>query len=229
MADRPDPSAPSGLSASAGQYPDVWPYNSLLPARRGLLVVLSGPSGVGKDAVLASLRASGLAFTKIVTVTTRAPRPTEIPGRDYYFLTRDEFEHWRQGDRFLEWANVYGTPYGTPAAAVQEALARGETVLLKIDVQGAAQVKRKAPNAVFIYLGPGSFDELRHRLTRRGTETEAEYQRRVQQAHDELEQVPLYDYLVVNRQGDLAAAVDQVRAIIVAERVRVQPREILIR
>lgn len=188
--------------------------------------MLSGPSGVGKDALIARLEADGCAFTRIVTATTRAIRPGEMPGQSYHFLSQEEFARWRSEGKLLEWAEVYGTPYGTPIEDVRRALEAGETVLLKIDVQGAAQVKQKAPDAVFIYLGPGSFDELVQRLTRRGTETREAFERRVQQAREELEQIPLYDYVVVNRQGKLQCAVDQVRAIITAERLRVHQRHV---
>ena len=223
--------APTGASRPpcSTQFPNVWPYDELLPDRTGLLVVLSGPSAVGKDAVINALRADGFPFTKIVTATTRAPRQGERAGRDYHFLSVDEFTRWRQDDRFLEWANVYGTPYGTPIEDVRRALAAGETVLLKIDVQGAAQVRQKAPNAVFIFLGPGGFEELRQRLTRRGTETDEQYQHRVQEAREELLQLPEYDYLVINRQDELRCAVEQVKAIITAERLRVHPRPIPLR
>ncbi|HVC34531.1 MAG TPA: guanylate kinase [Chloroflexota bacterium] len=225
-------SDPSRAAESAGrpacttELPAAWPYDELLLPREGLLVVLSGPSGAGKDAVIARLEASGFPFTRVVTATCRPIRLGEVPGKSYHFLTPEEFARWRAEGKLLEWAEVYGVPYGTPIDDVRRALAAGETVLLKIDVQGAAQVKQKAPAAVFIYLGPGSFEELVHRLARRGTESEAVFQRRVQQAREELRQVPLYDYLVINRQGELGCAVDQVQAIITAERLRVHPRQI---
>jgi guanylate kinase len=210
----------------AADVPRVWPYDEVLPPRAGLLVVLSGPSAAGKDALLHELRQSGFPITKVVTVTTRAPRPGEVPGKDYHFVTHKEFARLRDADKLLEWAEVYGTPYGTLADEVRQALDRRETVLLKIDVQGAAQVKQKVPDAVFIYLGPGSFEELIERLRRRATETDAEFQRRVEQAREELRQLPRFDYLVVNREGRLAKAVEQVKAIIIAERLKVRPRQI---
>ncbi len=223
MTDQANSSRSSGIS-TIGDVPGTWPYDEILPPRRGLLVVLSGPSASGKDAVITALAASGFPFRKVVTATTRPMRPGEVDGKDYYFISREEFYRWRDEDRLLEWAEVYGTPYGTPIAGVREALAAGETVLLKIDVKGAAQVKQKAPNGVFIFLGPGSFDELVGRLRGRGTEPEAAFNRRVQEAKDELRQLPLYDYLVVNHQGGLERAVEQVKAIITAERLRVRPR-----
>jgi guanylate kinase len=215
-------------AALAIAAPAVWPYDELLEWPRGLLVVLSGPSGAGKDAIITALQASGFPLTKVVTATTRAIRPNEVPGKDYHFLSADEFARWRQTGKLLEWAEVYGTPYGTPVEDVRRALVADETVLLKIDVQGAAQIKQKAPNAVFIFVGPGSFEELLQRLRRRGTETEEQYQRRVQQAREELAQLPFYDYLVINRQGDLARAVQQVEAIITAERLRVHRQPIVL-
>jgi guanylate kinase len=189
-----------------------------------LLVVLSGPSAAGKDAVLASLQSSGFPLTRIVTVTTRPPRPNEVPGVDYHFVSADEFSVLRDRGELLEWAEVYGYHYGTPRQAVDLALARGETVILKIDVQGAAQVRSRAPDAVYIFLGPGSFDELVERLRRRGTESPSTFQRRVQQARDELRQLPDYDYCVINRDGELACAVEHLRSVITAERLRIQPR-----
>lgn len=224
-----DPSSPPDASTTSRCTTDVpatWPYTELLLPRTGLLVVLSGPSAVGKDAVLARLEECGFPFTRIVTATCRPIRPGEVPGKSYHFLTPEEFARWRTEGKLLEWAEVYGVPYGTPIDDVRRALADGKTVLLKIDVQGAAQVKQKAPDAVFIYLGPGSFEELVQRLVRRGTETEVAFQRRVQQAREELRQLPLYDYLVINRQGELECAVEQVKAIITAERLRVHPRQI---
>lgn len=206
--------------------PATWPYDELLLPRSGLLVVFSGPSAAGKDAVLARLEASGFPFKRIVTATCRPIRPGEVSGESYRFLTPEEFANWRAEGKLLEWAEVYGVPYGTPIEDVRQALAAGETVLLKIDVQGAAQIKQKAPDAVFIYLGPGSFEELVQRLSRRGTETETAFQRRVQQAREELQQVPNYDYLVINRQGELHCAVEQVASIITAERLRVHSRQI---
>jgi guanylate kinase len=206
--------------------PPVWPYDEVLPSRSGLLVVISGPSASGKDAVIEALAREGFPFSKIVTATTRAKRDTEVPGKDYHFLTAEEFDRWRDAGMLLEWAFVYGTPYGTPVAAVREALLAGETVLLKIDVQGASQIKAKAPNAVFVFLGPGSFEELQHRLARRGTESDEAYRRRIDDARVELLQLPQFDYLVINRQGELECAVEQVKAIIVAERLRIHPRPI---
>lgn len=226
MADLDQVQTGSSLARCSTAIPDAWPYAELGPTRPGLLVILSGPSGVGKDAVIDCLRDDGFPFTKIVTATTRAPRPGEVNGRDYWFLSQDEFARWRDAGKLLEWANVYGTPYGTPVAEVRAALDRGGIVLLKIDVQGAAQIKAKVPDAVFIYLGPESFAELERRLERRGTETDAEFQVRLDRARSELRQIPHYDYLVINRRGQIDCAARQVAAIVTAERLRVHPRPI---
>jgi guanylate kinase len=194
-----------------------------------LLVVLSGPSAAGKDAVLDALRGTDVEFTRIVTIITRPPRPSETPGVDYHFVSIEEFKQLRDSGQMLEWADVYGKLYGTPLGATRDALERGETVVLKIDVQGAAQVRARAPDAVFIFIAAGSFDELVERLRARGTESVDAFQRRVEQAREELAQLPAYDYLVVNRRGELAVAVEQVRAIIMAERLRVHPRNVRLR
>ena len=220
----PEPSTPR-LFESA-ELPVKWPYREVVAPRQGLLVVISGPSGAGKDAVIDALARDGLPFTRVVTATTRPRRENEVGGKDYHFLSTDEFYRWRDAGLLLEWALVYGTPYGTPVAGVREALRAGQTVILKIDVQGAAQIKQKAPEAVFIYLGPGSFEELQQRLSRRGTENDDAYRRRIEQAREELLQVPNYEYLVINRQGDLGCAVEQVKSIILAERLRIHPRPI---
>lgn len=227
-----DPSTPTNVSSLARcstAIPDAWPYNAQPVSRTGLLVVLSGPSGVGKDAVIAGLERNHFPFTRIVTATTRAIRPGEVEGQSYHFLTPDEFTHWRDGGKLLEWATYGQAFYGTPLESVHQALARGETVLLKIEVQGAAQVRQKAPDAVSIFLGPGSFEELARRLHRRGTESPEAFDRRIQQAREELSQLPNYDYLVINRDGGLECAIEQVEAIITAERLRVHQRPIRVR
>ena len=224
---RTEPETPAPSSAARlPAVPETWPYTECLPPRAGLLVVLAGPSAVGKDALIDTLRQRGFPVTKIVTAPTRAPRPGEVDGRDYWVLSRDEFARWIEDGKLLEWANVYGTPYGTPVAEVRRALARGEVVLLKIDVQGAAQVKAKVPEAIFIYLGPESVADLEQRLVRRGTETEEAYQTRLAEARAELQEIPRFDYLVINRNGQLDRAADQVEAIVTSECLRVHPRQI---
>jgi len=192
--------------------------------RRGLLVVLSGPSGVGKDVAIARLKERGFDIYYVVTATTRVPRENEVDGRDYFFLTHAQFEDTIVRDGFLEWSNVYGNLYGPPIAQVREKLAEGRVVLLKIDVQGAEKVRARVRDGVFIFLAPPSLDELVARLRARRTESEAELEVRVDNAYKEMAALEHYDYVVVNHDGRLDEAVGAVGAIITAERLRVHPR-----
>jgi len=192
--------------------------------RRGLLVVLSGPSGVGKDVAIARLKERGFDIYYVVTATTRERRENEVDGRDYFFLTREQFEETIARDGFLEWSNVYGNLYGPPIAQVREKLAEGRDVLLKIDVQGAEKVRARARDGVFIFLAPPSLDELVTRLRARRTESEAELEVRVDNAYKEMAALEHYDYAVVNHDGRLDEAVEAIGAIITAERLRVHPR-----
>ncbi len=192
--------------------------------RRGLLVVLSGPSGVGKDAAIQRLKERGLEIHYVVTATTRATRPGEVDGVDYYFLQPEQFERMAGRDEFLEWSWVHGNRYGPPIAPVRQKLAEGRDVLLKIDVQGAAKVRARSRDGVFIFLAPPSIEELVGRLRARRTETEAQVEERVANAYAEMDALSAYDYVVVNRDGQLDQAVDDIRSIIMAERLRVHPR-----
>jgi guanylate kinase len=193
-------------------------------ARPGILFVLSGPSGVGKDALLERLLASDATapwmpgLHRCVTATTRASRPGEVDGVDYHFWDVATFEARIRQGALLEWASVYGYHYGTPRAWVEERLAAGGDVILKIDVQGGLNVKAQCPDAVLIFLLPPSLSELERRAVKRGTESGAQLATRQRDARFELSQARLYDYLVVN--DDLQAAVAQVGAVIVAERCR---------
>lgn len=193
-------------------------------AGSGILFVLSGPSGVGKDALLAQLLTADpsalwvCGLQRCVTATTRAPRPGEVDGVDYHFWDVATFEARVQEDAFLEWARVYHHYYGTPRAWVDKQLAAGHDVILKIDVQGGLTVKERRPDAVMIFLLPPSLAELEKRAVERGTETWAQLSIRQRDARLELSQARLYDYLVVN--DHLETAVAQVGSIIVAERCR---------
>ena len=190
----------------------------------GILFVLSGPSGVGKDALLERLLGTDATapwmqgLRRCVTATTRAPRPGEVDGVDYHFWDVATFEERVKEGALLEWANVYGYYYGSPRAWVEERLAAGEDVILKIDVQGGLNVKEQRPDAVMIFLLPPSLAELESRAVKRGTESWAQLATRKRDARFELGQARLYDYLVVN--DDLPTAVAQVGAVIVAERCR---------
>lgn len=189
-----------------------------------LLVVLSGPSGVGKDAVLGELRKLDRPWHFAVTATTRAIRPGETDGVDYIFLDTDTFDRMRERDEFIECAEVYGRWYGVPRSQARDALRSGKDVFLKIDVQGAATIRRMAPEALLIFLIPPSMDELRDRLTGRMTESSEDLERRLRTAEEELSQVGQFDYRVVNRDGLLVKAVADIDAIVAAEKCRVLPR-----
>jgi guanylate kinase len=187
---------------------------------------LSGPSGVGKDAVLERMKERRLPLKYVITVTTRAQRPREIDGKDYHFTTQADFEALIDQDELLEWAEVYGNYYGVPKAPVRQALDAGSDVVVKVDVQGAATIKKIAPEAVFIFLLPPSLDELTWRLSRRLTESPETLKRRLDTAPEELRRLAMFDYFVVNHEGRIDQAVEQIAAIITAERSRVRPRAV---
>ena len=189
-----------------------------------ILVVLSGPSGVGKDAALSGLRKLDRPWHFVITATTRPPRPGERDGVDHVFLDTDTFLKMRERDEFLETAEVYGRWYGTPRAQVRKALKDGKDVILRIDVQGVASVKGVAPEAVGIFIVPESLEDLRRRLTDRGSNASDDLELRLAAAREELAQVSLFDYRVVNRHGQLEQAVAEIDAIITSEKCRVMPR-----
>lgn len=194
------------------------------PQKQGLLFVLSAPSGTGKDTVIHALKEQGMDFYLVSSVTTRPPRPGESEGNPYYFVSQEKFDQMVAQDELLEHANVHGNWYGQPLQPIRENLQSGRDVLLKIDVQGAATVRKKVPGAIFIFLVPGSAEELVERLTNRQTETEAQLRRRLADSREELAQRQYYEYVIENRQGHLAAAVEHLRAIILAEHCRTRPR-----
>lgn len=191
-----------------------------------LLVVLSGPSGVGKDSVLMRMRELGFPFHFVVTATSRAQRPGEIDGFDYHFVGEERFRQMIAQDELLEWAEVYGQYKGIPKWEVERALRSGRDVILRIDVQGAATIKQIAPDALFVFIMPGSFDELRGRLQLRRTDSTSDIERRLAVAREELMRIDEFDYVVLNREDRLDDAVGQIRAIIVAEKQRVYPRAV---
>ncbi|MEE8352866.1 MAG: guanylate kinase [Dehalococcoidales bacterium] len=195
------------------------------PASRGnpLLIVLSGPSGVGKDAVLARLRETDHRLTFVTTLTTRPIRPDEVDGRDYHFVSRDEYRKLLRGNRLLESANVYGNWYGVPRSAVEAALDRGEDAIVKVDIQGAATIRKVMPRAVFVFLAPPSLDELTARLTRRLTESPADLSIRIKTAEEEMKQAALFDHVIVNHSGAIDETVAEIEAIIAAEKRRAVP------
>jgi guanylate kinase len=193
---------------------------------KGLLIVLSGPSGVGKGTVRKELFSQpDTAFEYSVSATTRQPREGERNGVDYFFKSRDEFEEMIRQDQLLEYAEFVGNYYGTPVDYVRQTLDAGKDVFLEIEVQGASQVRRKFPEGLFIFLAPPSLSELENRIVTRGTETEDIIKGRMRAAREELEMMELYDYVVENDQVERAS--ERVKAIVVAEhcrRVRVQHR-----
>ncbi|MBR1806120.1 MAG: guanylate kinase [Selenomonadaceae bacterium] len=186
---------------------------------RGLLIVVSGASGTGKGTVCKKLLSELPNVHYSISATTRQPRQGEVDGREYYFISEDEFKRWIADGKFLEYAEVYGNFYGTPLTKIEERLNRGEDVLLEIDVQGALNVKRKCPDGVYIFLLPPSLDELKCRIEGRGSETPDSLKRRLQAAVAEIQIGREYDYAVVNDTVDKAVA--QIEAILVAERCRV--------
>ena len=196
------------------------------PTREPLLVVLSGPSGAGKDAVLAKLKKSGQPFESIVTVTTRPRRPKERDSIDYHFISVKEFQELIGHEELLEWANVYGNWYGVPRKPVKQALDRGQDIIVKVDVQGAATIKKAMPQAVLIFLIPPLMKELGTRLNQRHTESSSALSLRTGIAAEEIKQLPLFDYMVVNKQDEINRAVSDIKAIIQAEGCRVNPRRI---
>ena len=198
----------------------------LKPPAKSLLIVLSGLSGVGKDAVLNRLRQSSCPLEFVVTVTTRAKRPNEKDGIHYRFVSKNEFQKLIDGNELLEWANVYGNYYGVPREPVRQALDTGQDVIVKVDVQGAATIKKILPEAVFIFLAPPSMEEVILRLKQRRTETPSDLDLRLKTAEEEMEKLPLFDYMVINRQGEIDHAVADIESIINAEKCRVVPREL---
>ncbi|NGP44309.1 guanylate kinase [Bacillaceae bacterium SIJ1] len=182
---------------------------------KGLLLVLSGPSGVGKGTVRKALFERQTSLQYSISMTTRAPRVGEVEGVDYFFKTRDEFEQLIKEDRLLEWAEYAGNYYGTPIDYVNDTLNRGQDVFLEIEVKGAMQVKKAFPEGVFLFLAPPSLAELRSRILGRGTEDEATITRRLEAAREEIELMDEYDYVVVN--DHIEKACSRVEAIVTAE------------
>ena len=173
--------------------------------RRGLMVVLSSPSGAGKSTLTRALLAENKDMAMSVSATTRRPRPGEIDGQDYYFVDKEKFSDMIHDEQFLEHAKVFDNFYGTPRGPVEKALSAGRPSMLEIDLQGARQVRRTMPDALFVFLKPPSWDELVRRLVGRGTETEEERERRLVTAREELAAEPEFDVTIVNHEVRAAA------------------------
>jgi len=192
-----------------------------LPDRPALLVVISGPSGVGKDSVLRGLREQGLPFRFVPTMNTRPKRADEVDGVDYFFVTTEEFVNLLEQGELLEHAVVYGDYKGIPKRPIREALNSGQDVVLRVDVQGAATLKRLIPQAIFIFLTTPTEEELVQRLLNRKTESPESLRIRIATAREEMQRIPEFDYVVINRDDQLADTVQDVSGIIRAEHCRV--------
>lgn len=204
---------------------DTDPYDLPAPA---LLVVISGPSGVGKDSVLNRMKELGLPFHFVVTMNTRPKRPNEIEGLDYHFVSVSQFVTLIERDELLEHAVVYGDYKGIPRQQVKDAMTSGQDVILRIDVQGAATIKRLVPQALLIFLTASSEAELIRRLIARQTEAPEHLQTRIAAAHEEMKSMQDFDYVVINRDDELDRTVADVMSIIRAEHCRVHPRVVIL-
>ncbi len=191
-----------------------------------LLIVISGPSGVGKDTVLEEIKSRGLPFHFVITATTRDPRPGEVDGIDYFFVSEDEFARMIDEDELLEYAIVYQDYKGIPKSQVREALQSGKHVVMRIDVQGAATIRKLAEDALLIFLSTKTEQELVERLRKRKTETKESINLRIATARQEMKKIEIFDYVVINKEGQLEETVDVIEAIINAEQHRVHQRTV---
>ncbi|MDI6604643.1 MAG: guanylate kinase [Thermoanaerobacteraceae bacterium] len=187
--------------------------------KKGLLIVLSGPSGAGKGTIAKALLKNENNIKLSISTTTRKPRVGETDGKNYFFTTVDKFKNLIEEDKLLEWAKVYDNYYGTPKDFVLKNIEEGFDVILEIDIQGALKVKDKFPEGVFVFILPPSMEELKNRIKKRGTETEEEILKRFKCAYEEINFVSRYNYVVIN--DDVDNAVEKIKAIIVAEKCRV--------
>jgi guanylate kinase len=192
-----------------------------------LLIVISGPSGVGKDSVLQGLKRRNLPFHFVVTATSRAPRSDEVNGRDLYLYSRAEFEERCARGEFIEHALVYQDLKGIPCCQIEDAIKSGKDVVLRVDVQGAATIRNKYPQAVMIFLIPRCYEEWYQRLINRKTESEEQLKIRIEMAAREVEQIGMFDYIVVNAENLLEQAVDDIISIIRAEHLAVNHRVLI--
>ncbi len=196
------------------------------PQSEPLLIVVSGPSGVGKDSVVTRMSERRLPFHFVVTATTRPPREEEVHGVDYFFYTKDEFAEMIELGELLEYAFVYNDFKGIPKSQVREALASGKDVVMRLDVQGASTIKGLYPEALLVFLVTESEVELEKRLKERKTEKSEELKLRIATARQELKRIDEFDYVVVNRDSKLDETVDTIKAIILAEHCRVIHRKV---
>lgn len=191
-----------------------------------LLIVISGPSGVGKDSVVQRMKERGFPFHFVVTATTREKRANEVHGRDYWFVSKDEFARMIEQNELIEYAIVYGDYKGIPKAQVREALASGKDVVMRLDVQGAESVRKLAPQALLIFITCESEEELERRLRERKTESADSLSLRIATARKELQRIDDFDYVILNPDFHLDDTVEKVRAIISSEHLRVHHRKV---
>jgi guanylate kinase len=209
----------------------VW-YNTSMSSKfdfrktHPLLIVISGPSGAGKDTVMQRMKERGLPFHFVVTATTRPKRENEIHGKDYFFTSAEEFARMIEQDELIEYAIVYGDYKGIPKAQVREALASGQDVVMRLDVQGAETVRKLAEQALLIFITPETENELEHRLRDRRTESSDSLALRIATARKEFQRIENFDYVIINRDFQLDETVNKVRAIIDAEHLRVKHRKV---
>ena len=189
-----------------------------------LLIVISGPSGVGKDAVLNRMAELGSRQYFTITATTRSLRPGEKSCVDYFFVTKEKFQQMIENDELLEWAEIFGNYYGSPKSQIRDHLSLGRNVILKIDIQGAAAVRDMLPQALSIFIAPPSFSELERRLRERMTESPDELALRLRIAEQEIQESSKFDYIVTNRNGKIDDAVSEIERIIEKEERRTPPR-----
>jgi guanylate kinase len=197
-------------------------------AIRGLVFVISGPSGVGKDTIKQRLKDSGFPLGYCVTATTRPARPNEVHGVHYYFVSDAEFDVMLKNGELIEHAVVHGMRYGIPLKGLRDGMRAGPDVLVTPDVQGAATLRKICPGVISIFLAPSSLDELKPRLAGRMSETPEEMAIRLETAAREMERVHEFDYLVVNERDRIDQTVEKVQAIVTAERSRVKPRKVVL-
>ena len=192
-----------------------------------IVVVISGPSGVGKDVMIERMIESDrIGFHFTVTATTRDPRPGEVDGINHHFVTVDDFVNLISADNLLEWAQVYGNYYGVPKQQVRDALTNGNHVIIRVDVQGAKRLREIIPEALMIFIIPPSLDVLKSHLKKRGVDTETEMTQRLEAASEEISQASLFDFTVTNEEGRLDDTVNQVVGIIESESHRITPRKV---
>lgn len=193
-----------------------------------LLVVISGPSGVGKDAVINRIRELGCPFHFVITATDRPRRPTEVEGKDYFFVSTAEFEQMIEEDELLEYAIVYENYKGVPKSQIRDAFAGNQDVIMRVDVQGAKTIREIVPEAVLIYLSAESEVALIERLRQRNTDTEAQLATRIATLREENEQIPNFDYLVINAEDKIDEACKLITTIIKAEKCRINRSEVVL-